>query len=241
MDFEALKKKLTSKLKETNIRTADQVQYIDINNDSMWVDGPDWYRMITGIRGITTGFVYEFVGKPDSGKSSTGQHFMVQAQKKGWVVILVDAEKKFSFSRYEKMGGNCKTLFIISESTIEHNFDALEKMEKAISEEDKDAKILVVYDSIAVGGSMKELEKDITDVSQVAEQAKLLKRCVRRQLPLLQQCNVAFIAINQCYAKIGPMSRGGTQASGGQGLEYGKALSLKFSRIKVLSGSRTIG
>jgi recombination protein RecA len=227
-NIQDLKAKLQQKLgKDFAVKTGDEVDYIDESNDALWIDGPDWWKPITSVRGIPVGFLVELFGRPDSGKTSTAMYFLIEAQKKGWIAILVDAEQKFSYDRFNLMGGDSASLLIVSENTIEENFDKLEKQERAIREIDATTPILIVYDSIAVGASQAELEKEATDPATMADQAKVIKRMVRRQVALLKQCKAAFIAVNQCYSRIGSP---GQQASGGQGLEFAKALSIQFTK-----------
>lgn len=210
-----------------NLQTGNEIKHIDINDAQQWIMGPDWWVDITGIPGITPGYIYELFGRPDSGKSSTAQFFMVQAQLSDWAVILVDAERKFPYNRYQSMGGDLETLFVVTGDTIEQNFDNLEKIQRAIHEEEPDRKILIIYDSVSVGASQAELEKETLDPQTMADQAKVLKRMLRRQLGLLHSHNAAFVAVNQCYSRIGSP---GQQPAGGQGLEFAKAISVQFTR-----------
>ena len=230
-NIQELKAKLQAKLgKDIHVRSGDEMNWIDESKDELWIDGPDWWKKVTSLRGITPGFIYSFEGKPDSGKSTTGQYFLIEGQKKGWICILVDVERKFSYNRFDVMGGSSKDLIVIAEPTIESNFDTIEKQFRGIREIDKETPIVLVYDSIAVGASQAELEKEATDPQTMADKAKVLKRMLQRQLSLIQQNKIAFIAINQVYAKIGFMQHG-MQASGGSGLEYAKALSVIFSKV----------
>lgn len=210
-----------------NFKLGHEVEYFDVTNPDHFVVMPEWFQELTTIPGVPFKFVAEFMGKPNSGKSTAGMEALISAQKNGVIAILVDAERKFSHKRFTAMGGDRSQLLVIQEKSIELTFDQLEKTIRTIHDTYEDAKILVVYDSIAVGVSQSEMEKSILDNQTVADQARAIKRAIRRQLYLIQDCQVAFIAINQVYSRVGSP---GNQASGGQGLEYAKALSIQFQR-----------
>ena len=232
MMSQSLKDRLASSV---NIKTGDTVQYVDVNDLSQFVPMPDWFKEITTLPGVPFKFVTEFAGKPDSGKTTAGMVALIGAQKAGIVAILVDAERKFAHKRFKEMGGDPDSLYIIQEPSIEQSFDQLEKTLKIVHEEMPDARILVVYDSIAVGVTKAELEKEATDPQTIADQAKVLKRMIRRIIYYIQECNTALIMINQLYKDVNPMAHGGSKMSGGQGVEYGKALSVSFSKSKELT------
>lgn len=230
-----LKDRLTSSV---NVRMGDTVQYVDINNVEQFVPMPEWFKDLTTLPGVPFKFITEFVGKPDSGKTTAGMIALINAQKSGCVATLVDAERKFSYARFRDMGGDPKNLYIIQEPSIERSFDQLEKTLKIINEESPGAKVLVVYDSIAVGVTGAELEKEATDPQTIADQAKVIKRMIRRILYYIQECNTALIVINQLYKDPAPGAHGASRMSGGQGVEYGKALSISFSRMKDLTKTK---
>jgi len=232
---QALKDRLSSSV---NIQTGNTVQYVDVEDLSQFVPMPDWFKELTTLPGVPFKFITEFAGKPDSGKTTAGMIALISAQKSGVVAILVDAERKFSHKRFKDMDGNPENLYIIQEPSIEQSFDQLEKTLKIINEEMPDAKILIVYDSIAVGVTKAELEKEATDPQTIADQAKVVKRMIRRIIYYIQQCNTALIVINQLYKDVNPMAHGGSKMSGGQGMEYGKALSVSFSKKKDLTQTK---
>ena len=64
-----------------------------------WKDSP--WETLVGIRGVPFGRIVQIAGRPDSGKSTHAMAFMKQAQDQGIVVILWDAENKFSANRFD--------------------------------------------------------------------------------------------------------------------------------------------
>ena len=211
-------------------KVGSTVQYVNVNDLSQFVPMPDWFKEITSLPGVPFKFIAEFSGPPDSGKTTAGMIALINAQKAGHVAILVDVERKFSFTRFIDMGGDPDQLFVVSEKSIEKTFSALEQTIKDINDECPEAKILVVYDSIAAGVSEAEMEKDADSKQTIADRAKVVKRMLQRQLFLIQDCEVAMVLINQIYADPNPMAHGKARISGGKGVEYSKSLGLSFNK-----------
>lgn len=234
LDLSLVRKQVNDALEKESVKPADQVIYVDVENLSHFVVMPEWFQKIATIPGLPFGYIIEFAGLPDAGKTTAGTLALVAAQRQGHVTILIDVEKKFPYTRFEKMGGDRKLLEVISENTIEENFNVLENYQRAIHQQDPMAKILVVYDSISVGSTRADMAKTTLDPQVMADQAKVLKRMLRRQVVLCQECNCAFLAINQMYGNPNPAAHGAPSLSAGKGLEYAKALSLSFKKIGKL-------
>ena len=226
-----MKQKIKERLMLTDglkVIVAADVEYVDVNNPDHFVPMPDWFRDITTIPGVPYKFITEFAGPPDSGKTTAGMIALINAQKAGAITILVDVERKFHKPRFTEMGGNLEDLYVISELTIEKNFSQLETYMKNIHDEEPEAKILVVYDSIAAGVSNAEMGKDADSAQTIADQAKVIKRYMKRTIVNAQLCNVAAVLINQVYSDPNPMAHGKARLSGGKGVEYSKSLALSF-------------
>lgn len=221
------------------VKLGNEVLYIDPTNLSQFIIMPDWFKEITTIPGVPFGFLAEFVGPPNSGKTTAGMVALISAQKTNNIAILVDAERKFNHTRFQEMGGDPETLIVIAKPSIEENFDALENSIRTYHELAPGVGMLVLYDSIAVGATQSELAKKATDPYAGMEQPKVIKRMIRRTLGIIPDSKCAFIAINQMYS--GQGNHGHPVYSGGKGMEYGKALSVRFDRVgdlptKTVSG-----
>jgi RecA/RadA recombinase len=223
------------------MNTGDLVKYVDFKDPTQFVQMPDWFEKISTIPGLPFGFVCEFVGQPDAGKSTAGIKALVAAQKQGFYAILVDAERKFSYPRFTAMGGDPTQLLVIAENSIEETFNALEIAERSIAQNDPESKTLVVFDSIAVQSTRSDLAKSTLDPQVMADQAKVLKRMLRRQVILLQETRVCLVCINQMYGNPNPAAHGAPSLSGGKGVEYAKAISIVFQRAGKLPPKTVAG
>lgn len=241
IDLSLIRKQVNEALDlEGAVRPADEVVYVDIENPSHFVVMPEWFQKISTIPGLPFGYIVEFVGLPNAGKTTAGMLALVAAQKQGYVTIVIDVEKKFPYERFVTMGGNRKELEVISQPTIEQNFHVLENYQRAVNQADPTAKMIVVYDSIAVGSTRADMAKTTLDPQVMADQAKVLKRMLRRQVVICQECHCVFVAINQMYGNPNPAAHGAPSLSAGKGLEYAKALSLSFKKIGKLP-VKTVG
>jgi len=240
MDLSLISKKIKERIEAEGLtsKTGDTVQYVDVNDLSQFVPMPDWFKELTTLPGVPFKFIVEFAGPPDSGKTTAGMIALINAQKAGVYTILVDAERKFAHKRFKQMGGDPALLTVIDRPSIEEMADEVESHLKIINDVDPNVKVLVVYDSIAVGVTKAELEKKMVNNATIADQAKVVKRFVRRILYYLQTCNTSLILINQMYKDVNPAAHGGSKISGGQGVEYGKSLSISFRRKKELTNTK---
>ncbi len=240
-DLSVVRKQVNEALDKEAVKAANDVVYIDVENPAHFVVMPDWFKQIASIPGLPFGYIIEFVGLPNAGKTTAGIIALIEAQKQGHVAILVDVEKKFSYDRFVAMGGKREDLEVISEPTIEENFNVLEAYQKAVHQEFPEAKMIVVYDSISVGSTRSDMAKSTLDPQVMADQAKVLKRMLRRQVVLCAETSCAFVAINQMYGNPNPAAHGAPSLAGGKGLEYAKALSISFKKagrlpVKTVAG-----
>jgi RecA/RadA recombinase len=236
----------SKEMKNYGIQVAKDAPQVDVTDMNNFVIMPDWFTEITALPGVPFKFITEFVGPPDSGKTTAGIQAIVSAQKCEYAVILIDTERKFNMDRFKKMGGDPNSLILIQETTIEENFHVLECSEKKLIDLYPDVKILVIYDSIATNVSLSEMGKTIIDNSTVGDKAKATKRGLQRQIPIIARNSVALVVINQQYSGPNLMS---DRACGGKGLEYSKALSVAFkgigkivrtrNKVEVVAGTKT--
>jgi RecA/RadA recombinase len=240
-DLSVVRKQINDALDKEAVRAGNEVVYVDVKNPEHFVVMPEWFQQMSTIPGLPFGYIVEFVGLPNAGKTTAGMIALIEAQKQGHVTILIDVEKKFSYDRFVLMGGKREDLIVISEPTIEENFNVLETTQKAINQEYPAAKIIVVYDSIAVGSTRADMAKTTLDAQVMADQAKVIKRMLRRQVVLCAETNCVFVAINQMYGNPNPAAHGAPSMAGGKGLEYAKALSITFKKAGKLPPTTRAG
>lgn len=207
----------------------------------LWVGSDYWFKL-TRLKGLPFGKIIQCSGKPDSGKSTTAAAFMASAQNSGYYVILWDAEQKFQATRFDKqMNGNSKKLLVIDNNSIEEGAKGVAYFVHAIKEQDKNAKILIVFDSVgaALTKSENATEDDESMSKQPAVQAKEINWAIKKFNRLINQYHnketgehsISVLVINQVYANL--MSPG-FKEKGGDGLFYLSSLIIQLTRKKDL-------
>lgn len=215
----------------------------------LWT-GSDFWHKLTKLKGIPFGKIVQFSGKMDSGKSSMSYVFMASAQKSGYYVILLDSEGKFQSVRYDKqIGGDSKQLLVADTNSTEEGGKSVAYLVHAIKEQDKNAKILIVLDSIGalITRSENGSDDDESMGKQPGVQAKEINWLMKKFNRLIfdyqnketGEQTIAVLVVNQVYVNL--MSPGYSE-KGGQGLAYASSLILQLSRkkdlIKVKSGEK---
>lgn len=195
-------------------------------------------KELTGLIGIPFNKIIQVAGKADTGKSTFAGETMASAQKHGVQVILWDSEDKFDASRFTKFGGNPAEILLIKTNEILKGGELARKYITAIKEQDENAKILFVWDS--VGGSQSrshaEREMDSEKHAQPGQDAKENGSVMKALVGLINKYpdSIAVYLANQTYAKIGFMQHGDA-ASGGAKIEYHSSFIVFLKRVKTLT------
>lgn len=205
-----------------------------------WKNSP--WSELTGTPGIPFGRIVQIAGRPDSGKSTHAMQFMKLAQEQNILVILWDSENKFSPKRFDaKFGGDSSNLITITSKMILEGADEIEKVIAAAKDQDKDCKILIVWDSIGGALAKNEGEDSLGESKQMAAAAKENGQVMRAFVRLMEKYknsetnteNICVLLINQVYANIGPTP--GNKEAGGQKVEYFSSIILQLSRKSDLT------
>jgi RecA/RadA recombinase len=204
----------------------------------VWTKG-DFWQTLTHLKGLPFGRIVEISGKPDSGKSSCAMCFMKFAQEQNVLVILWDAERKFSATRFdEKIGGKSDQLLIVDTNKIVDGAKAVAQFVHAAKEMDPEVKILIVWDSVGASlNSTEDKEEDEDFSQQPGVSAKENSYAVKKFVKLMNRYanketgaeNIAVLAINQTYSSIG-MGAPTQIEKGGQALYYFSSLIIQLSR-----------
>ncbi|KKM56172.1 hypothetical protein LCGC14_1551980 [marine sediment metagenome] len=207
-----------------------------------WKNSP--WELCTSIIGVPFGKVVQISGRPDSGKSTHAMQFMRLAQDQGHLVVLWDAEQKFSTKRFDNhFKGSSKDLLVVTSKMISEGADLVEALVHSARAKLPDKKILIVWDS--VGGSLPKSEKGKSkrDSRQMAEAAKENGSVVRGFVMLMEEYrnkvnneeSIGVLLINQTYSNIGAP---GQIESGGQKVAYHSSLIVQLTRTTDLFKTR---
>lgn len=167
-----------------------------------------------GVGGFPRGRITEIFGPESSGKTTLAIHAIAEAQKRGGIAAIIDAEHAFDRFYAEKLGVDIDNLLI---SQPDNGEQALEITEQLIRSSAID---IIVIDSVAALTPKSEIEGDMGD-RNVGLQARLMSQAMRKLTGTIARTNTTCIFINQLRDKIGGMSFGPSETTtGGNALKF---------------------
>src|SRR5688500_5698430 len=188
-----------------------------------------------GIGGLPKGRVVEIYGPESSGKTTLAIHVIAEAQKKGGMCAIIDAEHAFDSSYAQKLGVDIDNLLI---SQPDYGEQALEIADRLILSGALD---VVVIDSVAALVPKGELEGEMGD-SKMGLQARLMSQALRKLTATINKTNTICIFINQLREKIGVMFGNPETTTGGNALKFYASVRLDIRRMaQIKDGEEAVG
>jgi len=188
-----------------------------------------------GIGGVPKGRVIEIYGPESSGKTTIATHIIAEAQKKGGMCAIIDAEHAFDSAYAQKLGVDIDNLLI---SQPDYGEQALEIADRLILSGALD---VVVIDSVAALVPKGELEGEMGD-SKMGLQARLMSQALRKLTATISKTNTVCIFINQLREKIGVMFGNPENITGGNALNFYSSCRLNIRRMaQIKDGDEAVG
>src|ERR1700752_654684 len=188
-----------------------------------------------GIGGLPKGRVIEIYGPESSGKTTIATHVIAEAQKKGGMCAIIDAEHAFDSSDAQKLGVDVDNLLI---SQPDYGEQGLEIADRLILSGALD---VVVIDSVAALVPKGELEGEMGD-SKMGLEARLMSQALRKLTATISKTNTICIFINQLREKIGVMFGNPETTTGGNALKFYASVRLDIRRMaQIKDGEEAIG
>jgi recombination protein RecA len=188
-----------------------------------------------GVGGVPKGRVIEIYGPESSGKTTIATHIIAEAQKKGGICAIIDAEHAFDSTYAQKLGVDVDNLLI---SQPDYGEQALEIADRLILSGALD---VVVIDSVAALVPKGELEGEMGD-SKMGLQARLMSQALRKLTATISKTNTVCIFINQLREKIGVMFGNPETTTGGNALKFYSSVRLDIRRLaQIKDGDEAIG
>src|ERR671919_1825424 len=188
-----------------------------------------------GVGGLPRGRIVEIYGPESSGKTTIAIHVIAEAQKKGGICAIIDAEHAFDSSYAQKLGVDVDNLLI---SQPDYGEQALEIADRLILSGALD---VVVIDSVAALVPKGELEGEMGD-SKMGLQARLMSQALRKLTATINKTNTICIFINQLREKIGVMFGNPETTTGGNALKFYASVRLDIRRIsQIKDGEDAVG
>src|SRR6201998_335704 len=188
-----------------------------------------------GVGGLPKGRVIEIYGPESSGKTTIATHVIAEAQKKGGMCAIIDAEHAFDSSYAKKLGVDIDNLLI---SQPDYGEQALEITNTLTTSGQID---VLVVDSVAALVPKAELEGEMGD-SHMGVQARLMSQALRKLTGTVSKSRTCLIFINQIREKIGVMFGSPETTTGGRALKFYASVRLDIRRIgAVKDGDSVVG
>ncbi len=188
-----------------------------------------------GIGGLPRGRVVEIYGPEASGKTTIAIHVIAEAQKKGGMCAIIDAEHAFDNAYAKRLGVDVDNLLI---SQPDYGEQGLEIADRLILSGALD---VVVIDSVAALVPKGELEGEMGD-SKMGLQARLMSQALRKLTATISKTNTICIFINQLREKIGVMFGNPETTTGGNALKFYASVRLDIRRLaQIKDGEEAVG
>ncbi|PRD46750.1 recombinase RecA [Sphingobacterium haloxyli] len=180
-----------------------------------------------GIGGVPKGRIVEIYGPESSGKTTLATHIVAEAQKKGGIAAIIDAEHAFDKYYAQKLGVDVENLLI---SQPDNGEQALEIADNLIRSGAID---VIVIDSVAALVPKGEIEGEMGD-SKMGLQARLMSQALRKLTGTISKTNCCCIFINQLREKIGVMFGNPETTTGGNALKFYASVRLDIRRTSQI-------
>ncbi len=185
--------------------------------------------------GIPRGRIIEIYGPESSGKTTLAIHIAAEAQKRGGVAAVVDAEHAFDPEYAKNLGINLDELLISQPDTGEQALEIVETLVRS------NAVDVVVVDSVAALVPRAEIEGEMGD-SMMGVQARLMSQALRKLAGAISKSKTTVIFINQIRMKIGIMFGNPETTTGGNALKFYASVRLDIRRKEQLKeGDNVVG
>src|SRR6056297_2239230 len=194
--------------------------------------------MALGVGGFPRGRVIEIYGPESSGKTTLAIHAIAEAQKKGGIAAIIDAEHAFDRFYAEKLGVDVENLLNSQPDNGEQSLEIADSLIRS------GAIDILVIDSVAAITPKAEIEGEMGD-SKMGLQARLMSQALRKLTANISKTNCTVIFINQLREKIGVMFGNPETTTGGNALKFYATVRIdirKIGQIKEgedVSGNRT--
>lgn len=172
--------------------------------------------------GLPQGKILEIAGSWSVGKSTLAYQMISVAQKQGRPCLLIDAERAYTQLYGSSVGVDNLQLEIFRARTAEEYLDQIIEW----CEVKKNKGGVIVIDAIGALLPKEELEKT-AEAKTIGVQARLLGAFARKIIPLIDDAQIALVALNHTFIPLGQM---GIASSGGAKWAYARSVWFVLSR-----------
>ncbi|MBI4079662.1 recombinase RecA [Candidatus Kaiserbacteria bacterium] len=231
-DIDRAISEIKTKFGDDAIMKLGETPKVDVNAIPTGSIGVDW---ALGIGGLPRGRIIEIFGPESSGKTTLSLHVVAEAQKKGGVCAVVDAEHALDPEYAKKLGVNIEQLLVSQPDTGEQALEIVESLVRS-------GKIdVIVIDSVAALTPKDEIEGDM-GAQHVGKQARLMSQALRKLTAIVAKTKTVVIFINQIRMQIGVMFGNPETTPGGKALKFYTSVRIDIRRIaQIKKGDEVMG
>lgn len=194
-----------------------------------------------GRPGIPVGRLTVLVGKEKAGKSTVAYHLLQETQRRGGIAILVDAERRYTRDRAERIGIDHSRLIYMPGETVESTFQEIQAFVEVVRDDHPDKLVTIAWDSLSGTPTKGEIEGE----THPGGHARLVGLWFRKLLPQMARKQIAFVMVNQLRNRIDMgggtyFNRGGSDTMiADRALSYHCSLKIHFAQIAKLGDPKT--
>jgi recombination protein RecA len=218
-----------------SIMRLGEVEFQPMSSELVIPTGSISLDIALGVGGLPRGRVVEIYGPESSGKTTLALQIVAQAQKKGGVCAVIDAEHALDVQYAKKLGVKTEDLLVSQPDSGEQALEIAEALVRS------NAIDVIVIDSVAALVPKAELEGEMGD-AQMGAQARLMSQALRKMTALINKSNTLVIFINQIRMKIGVMFGNPETTTGGNALKFYASVRMDIRRIgSIKVGDQVMG
>ena len=185
-----------------------------------------------GVGGLPRGRITEIYGPEASGKTTLATHVIAEAQKKGGICAIIDAEHAFDRFYAEKLGVDVNNLWIAQPDNGEQALDIAEQLINS------GAIDVLVIDSVAALTPKAEIEGEMGD-KNVGLHARLMSQAMRKLTGTISKTRTCCIFINQIREKIGVSFGNPETTTGGNALKFYSSVRIEIRASSMIKDGDT--
>lgn len=188
-----------------------------------------------GVGGLPRGRIVEIFGPESSGKTTLALHVVAEAQKRGGVAAIVDAEHALDPAYADRIGVKMEELLISQPDTGEQALEIVETLVRS------NAVDIVAIDSVAALTPRAEIEGEMGD-SHMGLHARLMSQALRKITAAVAKSNTLVVFINQIRMNLGIMFGNPETTPGGKALKFYSSVRIEVRRrAQIKQGENIVG
>ena len=240
-----IKSKLFANIKKKIVKKHEDI-IIDLEEPATWASSGNFVlnHILSGQfgKGYPAGRITQLFGDSGSGKSFLTARAIVDAQKDGYWVVVIDSEQAVSQDYLQSIGVKIdeEKLMTFQATTVEQAQDIMIEVLDGVKEEQaglankSDMKLMLIVDSLGLLASSKAIENAEANhhTADMGTKAKALTKMFTAVTQKIGKTDAVCLMTNHGAMEIGVMFPV-MKPKGGQSCEYVPSISLRITKGKL--------